>query len=596
MKTKALTLLWVAAMAGAAGWFAARLGHPPHGAGPGAPAMEARPKVLYYQSAMHPWIKSDKPGRCTICGMELSPVFEGQSGFDAGAGVTTLGSNSIQVLNVQTDEVRRRRLERVLRVAGTIDDNDARHRVVSATVDGRIDRLGVNHVGAEVTAGQPLAVLYSPVLLAAEREYVALHKAAARLESGGALAADRSGLLAAARQRLLRLGLSAAQVEALPGKSEDDIHTELAAPVSGTVVQRFVYEGQYVKEGEKLFEIADFATMWFLFDAYERDLPWLRVGQKVRVTTPSVPGRVFEGQVAFLNPNLGEMTRSTKVRVELPNPLISSNGAPRRELFHKLYGEAEVLVEFPEVLAVPRTAVLAPGPQAVVYVDRGGGAYEQRHVRLGRVGDKHWEVLEGLAEGEHVVTQGNLLIDAQAQLNAGIAEPHPERATPDAAAPTNGAPAGPLPALTAEQRAVLQEFLRRVDAVTATLAADNLAGFPDALRPVQEARSSLGAVFAQESPWQAVVRSLPSGPSGAAPDLKAARKAFHPVSQEAVALTKRLWREDPAFRSIKVFRCPMTKDAFAGAPRTAEWLQLQAEVRNPYFGAEMLDCGSEVKP
>jgi membrane fusion protein, copper/silver efflux system len=208
MKAKALTLMLVAAVAGAAGWFAARVGHPAHVDAPGAGPGEVGRKVLYYQSAMHPWIKSDKPGRCTICGMELSPVFEGQAGFDAGAGVTMLGSNSIQVLNVQTDEVRRRPLERVLRVAGTIDDNDARHRVVSATVDGRIDRLGVNYVGAEVVAGQPLAVLYSPVLLAAEREYMALHKAAARPEIGAALAADRSGLLAAARQRLLSTRVS----------------------------------------------------------------------------------------------------------------------------------------------------------------------------------------------------------------------------------------------------------------------------------------------------------------------------------------------------------------------------------------------------
>jgi Cu(I)/Ag(I) efflux system membrane fusion protein len=582
-------MLLVAVVAGAVGWLAARY-WPGHGPGPAAAAGEGGRKVLYYQSAMHPWIKSDQPGRCTICGMELSPVFEGQAGLDAGAGVTTLGSNSIQVLHVQTDEVRRRPLERVLRVAGTIDDNDARHRVVSAVVDGRIDRLGVNHVGAEVVAGQPLATLFSPVLLAAEREYVALWRA--RAEGGAALAADRAHLVSAARQRLLRLGLDAAQIEALPGKGEEAMHTELAAPVSGTVVQRFVYEGQYVKEGDKLFEIADFSTMWFLFDAYERDLPWLRLGQVVRVTTPAVPGRVFEGKVAFLDPNLREMTRSTKVRVELPNPVVATNGAARRELFHKLYAEAEVRVELPEVLAVPRTAVLAPGPQAVAYVDRGGGAYEQRRLRLGRVGDRHWEVLEGVAEGERVVTQGNLLIDGQAQLNAGVAEPGSGDAA--SAAPAAGAEA--WPALTEGQGAALREFLRRVDAVTAALAGDRLGDYAALAPQVAEALPGLRRAFAPDSPWQAALAALPAGPPAKAADLKAARQAFHPLSQASVALAKRLWRADAGFRSIKVFRCPMTADAFPGAPRTAEWLQLQAEVRNPYFGAEMLDCGSEVKP
>jgi Cu(I)/Ag(I) efflux system membrane fusion protein len=121
-------------------------------------------KVLYYQSAMHPWIKSDKPGRCTICGMELAPVYEGEKGFEAGEGIVTLSSNSIQVINVQSEPVQRRPLRRTFRFAGTIDDNDATHRFVSAYLDGRIDKLYVNFVGAEVVAGEPLATLYSPAL------------------------------------------------------------------------------------------------------------------------------------------------------------------------------------------------------------------------------------------------------------------------------------------------------------------------------------------------------------------------------------------------------------------------------------------------
>ena len=151
MRTK-LTLLClaVAMAAGFGGWLVARRTMS-HGAAD-SPRAGTRNfpdrKVLYYQSAMHPWIKSDKPGRCTICGMELSPVFEGEKGFDTAEGVITLGSNSIQVVNVQTDEVKRRPLTRSLRFAGTIDDNDARHRFVSAYVDGRIDKLFVNYVGA----------------------------------------------------------------------------------------------------------------------------------------------------------------------------------------------------------------------------------------------------------------------------------------------------------------------------------------------------------------------------------------------------------------------------------------------------------------
>jgi len=155
-----VSILLAAALAGAGGWFAGRRVSAKSGSS-AAPTNGAR-KVLYYQSAMHPWIKSDKPGRCTICGMELSPVFEGEKGFDAGEGVVTLSSNTIQVINTRTDEVKRRPLKRSLRFAGTIDDNDAKHRFVSAYIDGRIDALAVNYVGAEVVAGQPLATFYSP--------------------------------------------------------------------------------------------------------------------------------------------------------------------------------------------------------------------------------------------------------------------------------------------------------------------------------------------------------------------------------------------------------------------------------------------------
>src|SRR5262245_58803426 len=152
MKLKLIILIGaVAVVAAAAGWFAARRGsHRP------TPAAEkGGRKVAYYQSSMHPWIKSDKPGKCTICGMDLVPVYEGEKGFFTAEGLVTLSSNSITVLNVRSVPVRRAPLKRTLRVAGTIDDDDTRHRLLSAYVDGRVDRLFVNYNGAEVQEGQP---------------------------------------------------------------------------------------------------------------------------------------------------------------------------------------------------------------------------------------------------------------------------------------------------------------------------------------------------------------------------------------------------------------------------------------------------------
>src|SRR6266536_437897 len=220
MKTKSvLFVLFFAALSGAAGWFAAR--HWPVKP-PETPSGGRR--ILYYQSAMHPWIKSDKPGKCTICGMDLVPVYEGETGFDVGAGLVALSSNSITVINVQTDQVRRRPLRRTLRVAGTIEEDDTRHRILSAYVDGRIDRLFVNYVGAEVIENQPLATIYSPMLLNAEREYVLL---LAQPTDSATPDGARHGLLEAASLRLKRLGLNEGQIAALPRKPESELHTEI---------------------------------------------------------------------------------------------------------------------------------------------------------------------------------------------------------------------------------------------------------------------------------------------------------------------------------------------------------------------------------
>ena len=364
-------------------------------------------KVLFYQSPMHPWIKADKPGLCTICGMKLVPVYEGENGAATDFGIVALSSNAVTALGVETTPVARRGVVRRLKVSGRIDDDDTRHRVVSAYVDGRIDELGVDHVGQDVVQGQRLALLYSPPLLAAERDYATLVRGKAD-----------AGLAAAASSRLARMGLNAAQIAGVPSKKPDDSHSELLSPQSGTVVSRFVYAGQYVREGDKLFEIADFSTMWFLFNAGASDLAWITPGQRVVVNTDSAPGKDFEGVVAFIDPNFDETTRTTRVRVELPNPALQPGGGGAPRLFHRSLGQGTLEGSTPPSLALPREAVLMHGARPVVYVEAGGGGYERREVRVGRVGDADVEIVSGVEEGEKVVTRGNLLIDAEAALRA----------------------------------------------------------------------------------------------------------------------------------------------------------------------------------
>ena len=533
-------------------------------------AKPAGRKVLYYQSAMHPWIKSDKPGRCTVCGMELTPIYEGESGIAADGDMITLSETSIRVLNVQTTEVKTQTLTKSLTVAGTIDDDDSKHRVLSAYVGGRVEKLHVSYVGAEVKTGEPLADFYSPMLLQTEREY--------RVATGE--------LREVVASRLRQMGLSDEQIKALPEKSVTQLTSQILAPVSGTVVEKKIYAGQYVQEGERLFEIADFATMWFQFRAYEQDLPWIRAGQKVDVSTPSLPGKVVEGVVKFIDPNLDEATRSVKVRVELENPSVDG----RRLFSHRLYADGVVHLEAPEVLAVPRSAIIQTGPQAVAFVDQGGGGYARRVLKLGRRGDALVEVLAGIEAGEKAVVNGNLLIDGQAEMNRSFASPTEMPVT------TNATTTG-LPALTEAQRDAVKEFLTLADTVTTSLSADDLEKFNAQTSKTQDAAAKLFTALSGSEGWLVLAKEIEAASHLIqAKDIKEARREFYPFSTASVALAQAVRQSKGDVSGLKVFRCPMTKDAFPGAPNRAEWIQLQPEVRNPWFGKEMLDCGSEVKP
>lgn len=548
-------------------WFATRAFHP---TGPSSvdpvdqPSAKDGRKVLYYQSAMHPWVKSDRPGRCTICGMKLTPVFEGERGLEASGDMVTLGQGMIQVLQVQTVEARISPLQKTLVFAGSIDDDSHQHRFISAYVDGRIDKLYINHHGADVIEGKPMFEIYSPTLLQAEREYRSL---SGELRQNVAL-------------RLRQMGLTSEQIEALPQKPPDTLVSEILSPVSGTVVNDDIFAGEYVTTGQKLFEIADFSTMWFIFRAYEQDIPWVKIGQDVDVSTPSVPGQVFKGKITFIDPNFDTVTRSTQARVELPNPLIDG----RRLLLHRLYGDGLVTLDAPEVLTVPRSAVMQAGPEAVVYVDQGKGHYGRKPVKLGRRGDHEVEVLDGLIPGEKVVTNGNLLMDGQAEMNRIFA-------------PALSVGINDPPVLSLEQKKAMEAFVKSADTVAAALAADKLNDFNQAVLSVMPVTETLVEAFKRRSDLaQAIMRIEDAQHLHGTADLASARRSFHRFSTAAVGLIEPL-RKTAGMPALEVFECPMVDRVVPGAPKKGRWLQAGGtDIRNPYMGVKMAGCGVKIEP
>lgn len=366
------------------------------------PAATAMP-LAEAQCPMHPAVHGRPQDRCTLCGMNLvSGAMCGVMPVSASTPVL-LSPESIRITGIRTSEVKKQLLLRTLRISGMIGEDDSRHGIISAPVDGRVDGLSMNHEGQTVTQRQPLATIFSPTLLTAAQVY----KEA--LTAGGQPLED-------AKRKLMHYGLVWEQIKTIPERQPDDLYFGMLSPRSGTIVKSFVAEGQSVKAGEKMFEVADFTKMWFHAMIPEQDVPFIKPGQIVKLHTASLPGVTLTSRIYNISPNLDDMSRSAKIRVILENP--------ERKIKNNLFAEGEVHIEAEETLAVPRSAVLWPGNTPRVYVEKQTGHFEPRSLKLGRVGDTDYEVLEGLKAGEIVVTSGNMLIDGQAQLN------HSSTATP----------------------------------------------------------------------------------------------------------------------------------------------------------------------
>lgn len=564
-------ILLLAAVAGAAGWVLGRRSTTSSAATPGTDR-----KILYYQSAMHPWIKSDKPGNCTICGMKLTPVFEGEKGFANTAGFVALATNQISVLNIQTEAVASRVLQRTLTVAGRIEPDETSLRVISAYFDGRIEKLAVNFTGAEVQAGQPLAEIYSPTLLTLQREYITL-LASAPSTNSARLREEHLRLVEGARERLRRLGLANAQLDAITPATATNLAVQILAPISGTVIARNVSEGQYVKVGDKLFELADLSRIWFRFEVYERDLPLIRPGQPIQVTLPSLGNQQLEGIVRFVDPIANDATRAARVRVELENPLLGDGPAPRRTLLNNLFAQGEIKLATDLVLAVPRRAVINPGDRPRVYIQN-NGAYEQRPVELGRHGEGYYEVLGGLSEGEQVVTEGNLLIDSQAEMDRST---HAQPAAPPQVAPVKIE-------LTADQKSAAQKLFQSLSVLSQALASDDLSAARAAWPPVQNAFTAAHHEFASTPLHELIGKAESAAAQSLEGDLAQVRLRLLPFSNALASFALELRQQTTL--EAKVFACPM----YPKPGQTAYWIQTNAPLRNPFYGAEMLECGKEV--
>ncbi len=397
-----------------------------------------------------------EPGKCPVCAMDL--VKAGGSG-GGGERSVMIDTATRTILGIRTAKATSGKVYRTLRSIGKLDYNEEQVATISAYVDGRLEELFAEYVGVKVAKGDDLALLYSPQLYSAQVEYLSSLQTPAL----DALVGSSGRLSQVARDNLSELGMTQSQIAALRSSGKAEKRLPIASPIGGTVITKHKVEGEYVKKGDPIYRVVDLSTVWLLLDLYPIDAAAIRYGQPVEAMPQSLPGEIYTGRVAFVDPMVNKKTRTVSVRVEMTNfdgrlrpgdyatatvrlpaiardevydpalagkwmspmhpqiirsqpgtcPICGLGLVPTRSLG---YADAPLTDQF--TVSIPRSAVLMAGEHSVVYVESPTepGLFEIREVTLGPLTDVDAVVLQGIEVGETVATDGNFLIDSQMQL------------------------------------------------------------------------------------------------------------------------------------------------------------------------------------
>ena len=360
-------------------------------------------KSEVWTCSMHPHIRMDKPGKCPICAMDLIPLTQsGTAEMDPAA--VHLTKEAAQLANVLTSVVSRQNTEKEVRLYGKVQADERLLQNQVAHISGRVEKLLVNFTGEPVRKGQKLALIYSPELVTAQQEL---------LESVKTKKAQPE-IYEASKEKLRQWKLTDSQISAIESSGNVQANVEVESNTSGIITGRRVNNGDYVSQGSVLFEVSDLSRVWVLFDAYESDLPFLKTGDKIDFTIQALPGSTYSGNVRFIDPVIDPVNRVAKVRVEISNP----GGKLKPEMFATGLVKAN-LPEFQDKLVIPRSAVLWTGKRSIVYVKEPNSeepVFKIREIELGPQLGNSYVVLDGLADGEEIVTQSAFSVDAAAQL------------------------------------------------------------------------------------------------------------------------------------------------------------------------------------
>ena len=557
--------------------------------------------------SMHPQIRRNEPGSCPICGMDLIPLES--EGVNDDPSIYQMSENAIKLANIQTIIVGKGDASKEIRLNGKVQV-DERHAYSQSThIPGRIEQITVNFTGEKVGRGQTLATVYSPELVTAQEE---LLQAASIKES-------QPELFEAAQEKLRNWKIGQAQIDQILANGKAVQRFSIRADVNGVVTKKMVELGDYVERGMPIYEISDLSKVWVLFDLYESELTWVEEGSEIEYTVNSLPGETFSGKISFIDPLINSQTRVASARVEVSN----KDGRLKPEMFASGIVKNKIGKVDSKEIVIPKSAVLWTGKRSVVYIKEGSG-FKMREITLGPALGDAYIVKDGLEIGEEIVSNGTFTVDAAVQLSG-----RPSMMNPEGGAVSTGHAGMDMGGDKNEKASKTEmsaEEMKNMDKskvgndvdhtkmqtrINVSTAFQNQLNkvfgqyilLKDALviddnNSAQKSGKELINVMSKmdmklltdneaHNHWMLISKEINASATSISKtsEIGVQRDHFKHLSDHLIKAVKLFGINQKVYEDF----CPM-----ADGNKGAYWLSLSKEIKNPYYGKAMLDCG-EIK-
>lgn len=518
-------------------------------------------KDQIWTCSMHPQIRKNEPGKCPICGMNLIPVDEvGDDPLNL-----EMSEEAMRLADIQTVKVELTDPEKEIVMQGKVKMDEREVSLITSRFAGRIEKLYIDFTGMEVKKGQKLASLYSPELITAQKELFEAMKYK-----------DANPMLyKAARNKLKLWDITESQIQKIEKGSEPTQTIDIVSPTSGIVLKRTTTLGEYVKEGTKLFEIVDLTNVWIVFDAYEADIPWLKVGDKINFKISSVTPKSFEGKIEFIDPLVNNSTRTTSIRLSFNN----KSKLLKPEMFAEGRLTASLPLKEPQII-IPKSAVMWTGERSIVYVklpETDKPTFQFRVVKTGLSLGEFYIIESGLNNNEHVVVNGAFKVDAAAQLAGKYSMMNQPNETKF---DVNNEFKHNLTLFYTKYIELKNAFVNTDIALTTQTSSAMLKQLKTLDMKMLEGEA--------HQRWMKEMKTIKSSLASIsdAASIDKQRMEFKSLSESLSVIV-----ESFGLHNTVVYKdyCPMAVN-----DEGAIWLSEVEEIRNPYFGDKMLKCG-EVK-